>query len=229
MNLKENIAIVVTSIAKPNEVLSKISQESLQRGWEFIVIGDLASPSDFDLKGSNFYSVERQLETNFKFAKLCPTRHYARKNIGYLLAIKNQASIIIETDDDNMPCEEFWQPRTREQKVVTATNMGWINAYDYFTEAKIWPRGFPLDDILTNQTDWDSLEITRVDCPIQQGLADDNPDVDAIYRLVMPLPQEFRKDRRLALGQNSWCPFNSQNTAWWPEAYPLLYLPAYCS
>ncbi|MEO0686822.1 MAG: STELLO glycosyltransferase family protein [Cyanobacteria bacterium J06649_11] len=229
MNSTENVAVVVTSIAKPNEVLSKISQESLQRGWEFIVIGDLASPSDFDLKGTNFYSVERQLETNFNFAKACPTRHYARKNIGYLLAIKNQASIIIETDDDNMPREEFWLPRTRQQEVVTANNMGWINAYDYFTEANIWPRGFPLDDILTNKTDWDSLETTRVDCPIQQGLADGNPDVDAIYRLVLPLPQDFRKDRRLALGQNSWCPFNSQNTAWWPEAYPLLYLPAYCS
>jgi len=25
------------------------------------------------------------------------------------------------------------------------------------------------------------------------------------------------------------CPFNSQNTTWWPEASPLLYLPAYCS
>jgi hypothetical protein len=28
---------------------------------------------------------------------------------------------------------------------------------------------------------------------------------------------------------HSWCPFNSQNTSWWPQAYPLLYLPAHCS
>ena len=29
------------------------------------------------------------------------------------------------------------------------------------------------------------------DCPIQQGLADRNPDVDAIYRLILPLPFSF--------------------------------------
>lgn len=26
-----------------------------------------------------------------------------------------------------------------------------------------------------------------------------------------------------------WCPFNSQNTTWWKEAAPLLYLPSFCS
>jgi hypothetical protein len=67
------------------------------------------------------------------------------------------------------------------------------------------------------------------DCPIQQGLTDDNPDVDAVYRLVLPLPQTFRKERRIALTNGSWCPFNSQNTTWWPDAFELLYLPSYCS
>jgi tetratricopeptide (TPR) repeat protein len=36
-------------------------------------------------------------------------------------------------------------------------------------------------------------------------------------------------NRRIALASGSWCPFNSQNTTWWADAYPLLYLPAYCS
>jgi hypothetical protein len=31
------------------------------------------------------------------------------------------------------------------------------------------------------------------------------------------------------LQRGAWCPFNSQSTWWWPEAYPLLYLPSYCS
>ena len=29
--------------------------------------------------------------------------------------------------------------------------------------------------------------------------------------------------------RGSWCPFGSQNTSWQDEAFPLLYLPAYCS
>src|SRR5262249_28696429 len=31
------------------------------------------------------------------------------------------------------------------------------------------------------------------------------------------------------LPPGTWCPFNSQSTWWWPEAYPLLYLPSFCS
>ncbi|MDY6783401.1 MAG: STELLO glycosyltransferase family protein [Cyanobacteriota bacterium] len=229
MTQEPKIAILVTSIAPPNDVLSQLAVGAEREKWEFIVIGDLASPSDFHLEGCDFYSIERQLESDFKFAKLCPTRHYARKNIGYLLAIQNKVSIIIETDDDNIPREEFWQPRTRKQEAKIARNMGWTNAYRYFTEANIWPRGFPLDAIVNERPDWDALEVGRVDCPIQQGLADENPDVDAIYRLILPLPQNFRTDRRLALTRGSWCPFNSQNTTWWSDAFPLLYLPAYCS
>jgi hypothetical protein len=39
----------------------------------------------------------------------------------------------------------------------------------------------------------------------------------------------FLPNRRVALGAGAWSPFNSQNTAWYPKAYPLLYLPSYCS
>ena len=56
-----------------------------------------------------------------------------------------------------------------------------------------------------------------------------DPDVDAIYRLTQTAPVSFIRDRRVALQQNVWCPFNSQNTTWWADAFPLLYLPAYCT
>src|SRR6202000_1783728 len=39
----------------------------------------------------------------------------------------------------------------------------------------------------------------------------------------------FHSARCVALARDVWCPFNSQNTAWFPEAYRLMYLPAYCS
>jgi hypothetical protein len=72
-------------------------------------------------------------------------------------------------------------------------------------------------------------ELTTTLCPIQQGLADSNPDVDALYRLLLPLPQFFDKDRSVILGTGSWCPFNSQNTTWFKRAFPLMYLPVHCS
>ena len=227
--MKDKISIVVTSIAGPNKALRDLAQGSSERGCYFTVIGDEASPSDFQLDGCDFYSLKRQKETGLKFAQMCPTRHYARKNIGYLLAIRNGASIIIETDDDNIPLQQFWDRRQRIQNVAIVENNGWVNVYRYFSDENIWPRGFPLDYLKKQVPHFETLNRGEVDCPIQQGLADDNPDVDAVYRLTLPLPQTFRKDRRVALANGSWCPFNSQNTTWWSDVFELLYLPSYCS
>ncbi|TFG48039.1 MAG: DUF288 domain-containing protein, partial [Candidatus Brocadiia bacterium] len=170
-----------------------------------------------------------QVELDSKYARLCPTKHYCRKNIGYLLSIKNGSSMIIETDDDNLPLEQFWQPRNRIHETAVVETGGWVNVYRYFSNANIWPRGFPLSLLQKPLPDFEMLNETKADCPIQQGLADDNPDIDAIYRLVLPLPQKFKQGREVALAKGCWCPFNSQNTAWWAEAFALMYLPAYCS
>ena len=227
--MKDKISVIVTSIASPNKALRELALGCRERDYHFIVIGDEASPADFQIDGCDFYSLARQKETGLKFAKLCPTRHYARKNIGYLLAIRNGASVIIETDDDNIPYQQFWAQRQRIQNVPVLENGGWVNVYRYFTDQNIWPRGFPLEQVQKQVPPYESLNLTDIDCPIQQGLADDNPDVDAIYRLVSPLPQTFRKDRRVALTKGCWCPFNSQNTTWWIDAFELLYLSSYCS
>ncbi len=227
--MKDKTALIVTSIAPPNAVLRTLAQGCLEHDIDFIVIGDVASPPDFKLEGCRFYGLAEQRELGLRFAEKCPTKHYARKNIGYLLAMRDGVSVIIETDDDNHPHPEFWEERSRPQAVKAVSNAGWVNVYRYFTDANIWPRGLPLDRILTDIPAFESLAQREIDCPIQQGLANENPDVDAIYRLALPLPQSFRKDRRVALGTGAWSPFNSQNTTWWREAFPLLYLPAYCS
>lgn len=222
-------SVIVTSINAPNAVMRAIADGSKEAGYDFIVIGDTKSPPDFALDGCRFLSVDDQVATGLAFAKACPTRHYARKNVGYLVAITQGSELIVETDDDNFPREGFFRERSRRVEASLSAGKGWVNAYGYFSDANIWPRGLPLDRILAELEPFGDLSVGTTDCPIQQGLADENPDVDAIYRLVLPLPQSFRSDRRLALGAGSWCPFNSQNTAWWPETFPLLYLPAYCS
>ena len=42
-----------------------------------------------------------------RLSKLIPLNHYARKNLGYLYAIKKGFEIIYETDDDNIPLKKF--------------------------------------------------------------------------------------------------------------------------
>lgn len=222
-------AVVITSVAAPNKAMNEIANGCIANGMQFIVIGDVPSPEDFHIEGCVFYSLAMQTKSEFQFAKLCPTRHYARKNIGYLVAMSQKSDIIVETDDDNIPMKAFWNDRQLKHKARIVTNAGWVNMYSYFTKNLIWPRGFDLKSINKEVLAFESLPVRELECPIQQGLADDNPDVDAIYRLIMPLPVTFNGDRRVMLGEGSWCPFNSQNTTWWPRAYPLMYLPAYCS
>ena len=63
---------------------------------------------------------------------------------------------------------------------------------------------------------------------IWQGLADLDPDVDAIYRLTSNKEVTFDKGDPIVLGKETWCPFNSQNTLFAsPQFFPLLYLPAF--
>jgi STELLO glycosyltransferases len=225
-------SVVITSISAPNEPMRVVAKGCAERDWQFLVIGDTKSPATFELEHTKFYSIDQQLATGGKFAQLCPTKHYTRKNIGYLEAISAGSQLIIDTDDDTLPNADFWKPRERQQNCAALQDYkGWVNVYRYFADdgPVIWPRGLPLNEVHAAFPDYEKLPAATADCPIQQALIDHDPDVDAIYRLLLPLPRKFRPDRRVILGPGARCPFNSQNTTWWEDAFPLLYLPAYCS
>jgi hypothetical protein len=220
--------LIITSIAgSDNPVLKQISKEAQEHKVPMIVIGDTKSPADFKMEGCDFYSVERQKSLPWKLAEKLPYKHYARKNLGYLIAASQGVQVIIETDDDNLPYKSFWEERNKDVTAHLLSETGWTNVYKYFTEYHIWPRGFALEHIQNTLPPIGDKK--NLNCVIQQGLADDNPDVDAIYRMTLPLPVKFNQSNSVALGQNSVCPFNSQNTTWFKEAFSLLYLPSYCS
>jgi hypothetical protein len=209
--------------------MMEIQARSHELDAGFYVIGDSKSPPDFSLPGSRYMDIEAQRASGFAFAELCPVKHYARKNVGYLAAMRDGATVIIETDDDNLPRDGFWSERVRAQEAQLVQAPGWCNVYAYYSNQTIWPRGLPLDRIADRPTPFSELSEQVSDCPVQQGLADENPDVDAIYRLVLPLPVNFRQARTVVLDKGVWCPFNSQNTTFWRDAFPLLYLPYHCS
>ena len=137
--------------------------------------------------------------------------------------------VIVETDDDSTVYDDFWSIRTESCAADSLSDAGWVNVYRYFGGDRIWPRGLPLDAAADPVPSRGQLVRQELTCPVQQGLVDDDPDVDAIYRLFFPLPYRFERGESIALGTGAWCPFNSQNTTWWPRAFPLLYLPAHCS
>jgi len=223
-------ALVVTSISLVNAAMGSLAAGCRERGARFYVVGDRKSPPDFQLKGCDYLGLEKQRELPFAYARLCPEGSYARKNIGYLQAMKEGAGFIVETDDDNHPREDFWLDRFREVNGDCVEGEGWVNAYAYFSREFIYPRGLPLQWARDPAVVRPGRKACRaVCCPIQQGLADGDPDVDAVYRMLYPLPFQFEKAEPLVLGRGLWCPFNSQNTTFFPEAYALLYLPAFCS
>jgi hypothetical protein len=201
-----------------------------QAGGSALIIGDKKSPPGYELEGTSFFSLTQQNALDFELGRILPIGHYCRKNLGYLLAMAQGALPIYETDDDNAPLPGW---TLRERTVAAQPGVGglWLNAYRHFSTESIWPRGFPLDEISNSIVGAEMEPLTRkeFDSPIQQGLANGSPDVDAVWRLVQDRPIEFRNNLSLHIPLGSWCPFNSQSTWWWPEAYPLMYLPSYCS
>jgi hypothetical protein len=229
MTTSNRFAIVITSIYEPTKAVVEIARHNSNDAFDFIIAADKKSPDNYNISNCIYYTLEQQKNDVFSLGRLCPTGHYARKNLGYLLAISRGCSYLLETDDDNIPMPSFWSAPQRQIKARRCSDQDWVNIYRYFTDALIWPRGLPLNRIQKPPTPLSALLEDDLLCPIQQGLADENPDVDALYRLICTLPQSFPGRYSVALSKGSWCPFNSQNTTWFPEAYPLLYLPAYCS
>jgi len=218
---------VITTIQQPTADVQALAE--CRDISKLIIIGDKKGPTSFDLEGACFYDLPSQMTLPYELAVRLPIGCYARKNIGYLIAISEDAPCIYETDDDNAPLPH-WQKREQYTEAVDVETKGWVNAYRYFSDENIWPRGLPLNEIKKLSVDGLAKAHVSVSCaPIQQGLANGSPDVDAIWRLVLDHEFTFKDVTSIRLNPGAWCPFNSQSTWWWPEAYPLMYLPSFCS
>jgi hypothetical protein len=224
-------AIVLTTINPPTEGVRRIARRVGEQ--IAIVVGDRKTPLGWHHAEVLFLSPDEQLEAGHpigQFAETCPWNHYARKNVGYLFAIGRRCSYILETDDDNLPYDNFGVELAPE--VIARGLIGgqrWHNVYRDFTNEKIWPRGFPLELIDSSFQHASTYSPPlSVRAPVQQYLADGDPDVDAVYRLTSQRNIRFSGEP-VVIGPGTYCPFNSQNTLWWPQAFPLLYLPAFVS
>jgi len=218
-----NKTIVITSIFHPTEAVIAFSTMT---EYKLIVVGDHKTPADWNCANVEYISVTQQEKSGFELAQSLPYNHYCRKMLGYLKAIQDQAEYIIDTDDDNIPKPNWHFPEFDRKYERIAGAKGFVNVYQLYTEQHIWPRGLPLNLISTRfeLEKYLSLEDCRVG--VWQGLADEDPDVDAIYRLTSDIPCYFRERRPVVLGKGTVSPFNTQNTVVRKELFPLMYLPA---
>jgi len=215
--------IVITSIFNPTEAVEKFAGLS---EYNLVVVGDKKSPNEWSCENVKFISVEEQVSLNYNIINALPFNHYSRKMVGYLYAINSGSEFIIDTDDDNIPYDDWKFPKFEGEFEKFSNNLGFINIYQFFTDKKIWPRGLPLRLINSDFTNL-SLSAESSNVGIWQGLADEDPDVDAIYRLTDDTPCYFQKRNPLVLPKGTISPFNTQNTIIRKELFPLLYLPTY--
>jgi hypothetical protein len=216
--------IVITSIFEPTEAVAKFACDDR---FKIIMVGDKKTPKEWHHKNVQFYDVEAQDKMKFNLATVLPYNHYCRKMLGYLKAIENGADFIIDTDDDNIPKSNWKFPLFDDDFSCVKENNGFINVYQLFTNKKIWPRGLPLK-LISRQFELEKLlELSNIRVGIWQGLADEDPDVDAIYRLTDDTPCYFNEREPVVLKKGTVSPFNTQNTMIRKELFALLYLPCY--
>jgi len=214
--------IIITSIFEPTEAVSKFAQIN---DWQLIVVGDKKTPAKWQHNNVIYLSPNDQQKLGYKVLEHLPWNHYCRKIIGYLYAISQGANMIADTDDDNEPLTNW--PSLPEQGAQYKTLSGpkFVNIYKHYTDEFVWPRGYPLERILSKEEPEESTG--PADVGVWQFLANEDPDVDAIYRLTKNQLITFDENEPAVLANGTVCPFNSQNTVFSKEAFPLLYLPAY--
>lgn len=220
---KENY-IVITSIFPPTEAVISFAKLA---NYSLVVVGDKKTPLDWSYANVDYIGMEEQEKMDYELASILPYNHYCRKMLGYLKAAAAGANNIIDTDDDNIPKENWAFPPFEGMYDCVYEPSGFINIYQLFTNQKIWPRGLPLKLISKDFVPEIKLDSLKSNVGIWQGLADEDPDVDAIYRLTSDEPCYFDERKPVVLGVGVASPFNTQNTIVRKELFPLLYLPTY--
>lgn len=213
--------IVLTTINKETQAVKEFKRIPDSK---LFIIGDAKTPTY-----EGIITIEAQRKMDFNILPELPENSYARKNIGYLIAAQKGGDCIFESDDDNIPYKPFSANPSFDLECTTVLpHSGFINAYKWFTDEKVWPRGYPLPLIIKHANEFDhSTELCKKKIGVWQAIADGNPDVDAIYRLTIGKNIMFNWNMPLALTEGCYCPFNSQSTFWRRELLPLMYLPAF--
>ena len=230
---------VVTTINAPTESVNNVAQVP---GWCLVVVGDEKTPEPYELplmSGSYYLGKNDQEEFCRNVHDFCqgiPWNHFGRKNIGYLYAIAHGATQIWDFDDDNMLLaaappqisDDIVMKEVHGEKDCHIFNPYPVMGGPTGKEYPSWPRGLPLD-VISIPCDVTVEEVhnpLHVNVGVVQSLANNEPDVDAIYRLTRGTPFDFDvKHEWFVLGENLLTPYNAQATMIFGSALWSLLLP----
>lgn len=226
----KKVLVVTTINGEGHSGISNLVADSESQNYQLLLIGDRKTPSNLSgivAPTVHFYDLETQLSSKFLSGRTLPLNHYARKNFGYLVAAEMGCEWISETDDDNRLFVEFWDRQIPNKLVKNSTSSHWVNIYSAFGMGEYWHRGIPINEVRRAN----SLIIHEIDSSSSiacvQGLADGDPDIDAICRMLYKPVTEFSRADSFIVEPGFYSPTNSQLTRWRTElTLPLLYLPS---
>lgn len=230
--------MVLTTIFHPTDCIVTLASFP---GWEIVVVADKKTPVPWwnnsteskIPKNLHYIPYAYQSHLKYQIRDLLPDANYGKKNLGFLYAIEHGAEIIYETDDDNCATDVKHIVRLEEKGddavLLVESESLTENAYAYYGFPSMWQRGIPVDDIMLNRKDQPhplKKAEKMIFYSIQQGLADHDPDVDAVFRSTRDLPIYFDKSKApIALPRGTFSPTNSQNTLVYSSAFWSCLLP----
>lgn len=248
-----SFTIVTTTIRDPVLLRSYAAdavrfQRQLDR---FIVVGDKKTPATVQSFCRNLeqeFGIEtvylceqeqiRYLNDFPRLGDFIPWNCIQRRNVGMLMAYQGPSDVIVTIDDDNFLCQPDYlgfhaHVGHQEDVEAVSASSGWWNVCDMLEEARGIPfyhRGFPLSRRWQPEDEFRVVTKLRGRTVVNAGLWLDDPDLDAVTRLCLPIcatrpSGSFRE--RVACNLGTWSPFNSQNTAILRDAIAAYFLFPY--
>ncbi len=233
--MKKRKFVVITTINSPRPQLEVFAQ----LGWHVIVVGDKKTPSSewityTDNRDITYLDIKSQEDTWPELSAAIGYNTYARKNFGYLWAIRLGADAIWETDDDTFPIDSVGDPTswidTHYQTEFKDAKV-WNPFRVYAPSSDLWPRGIPLEEITLEALPETVAIEGDGHIKILQTLVNNEPDLDAIYRLTKSqLKFEFPNSKATHTSLRSLVPGNTQSTFWLDKnLFEFLYFPVHVS
>ncbi|MBI3687562.1 MAG: hypothetical protein HY241_09570 [Actinobacteria bacterium] len=239
-------AIVTTTVNTPHFLAGYLEQFAERSHGEvsFVVVGDKRSPPDtrewlskqeWGDAAWTYLDVQDQERWHERFPaldRLLPWNTIQRRNLGYVCAAEQGAQTIITIDDDNFVTgDDFLAGHGIVGQRLTVdcvgSDDGWANVCAVLETdgGPVVHRGFPLSR-RHSRARWQTVSRTgRI--AVNAGFWLGEPDVDAVSRIANPtqvLGVAPGTTTPLGLAKGTWCPFNSQNTAFAVDLLPAAYL-----
>lgn len=213
--------IVTTTIYPPSEALKKFARIE---GWHLVVVGDLKTPVPYRIDGATYLSPSDQEALAPRLSDLIGWNCMQRRNLGFVWAMRQGASLIATVDDDNIPYDDWGQGTLVDRELNIDYFESLVPAFDPVGATEhghLWHRGFPIQWL--NQRDYSRKVRKRIVVDVDAGFWNGDPDIDAICRMEHG-PQVTFSNGSFPIAGGPIAPFNSQNTILSSRAFPSYFL-----